>query len=137
MKEEGEIMRFFMIFVWCFVLFIGTCVHDIRHIFTDFYFLWNMNPQWDDLLKVNDSHTTSYFIQKMGHFCGFFILSLLMSNFGRMKNGVLLAIAFGILTELIQPLFSRDGRILDMVIDAVGAILAYMLSRKILHKGTL
>lgn len=120
-------MRLIAILAWCILLFLGTCVKDIRYILTDFQFVINLHPEWSEFLHKDNYRSTSYLIQKLGHFGGFFVLSALASNFGRYKSGLVLAIGYGIFTELIQPFFSRDGRIFDMFIDAAGAILAYML----------
>lgn len=124
-------MRLLVILAWCILLFIGTCIKDIRHILTDFQFVFNLHPEWSwsEFLHKDNYRSTSYIIQKIGHFGGFFVLSALASNFGRYKSGLMVAISYGVLTELLQPFFSRDGRILDMIIDAAGAILAYMLGR--------
>lgn len=126
-------MRLLAILAWCILLFIGTCVKDIRHILTDFQFVFNLHPQLSEFLHKDNYRSTSYIIQKIGHFGGFFVLSALASNLGRYKSGLMLAIGYGILTELFQPFFYRDGRILDMIIDAAGAVLAYILGRMLLR----
>lgn len=125
-------MRLIAILVWCILLFLGTCVKDIRHILTDFQFVINLHPDWSEFLHKDNFRSNSYIVQKIGHFGGFFVLSALASNFGRYKSGLMFAIGYGILTEFIQPFFSRDGRILDMFIDAAGAVLAYLVGSRIL-----
>lgn len=124
-------MRRTAILTWCILLFLGTCVKDVRHILTDFQFVMNFHPEWSEFLHKDNYRSTSYIIQKIGHFGGFFVLSALASNLGRYKSGLMFAIGYGIFTELIQPFFNRDGRILDMFIDAAGALLAYIMGSRI------
>ncbi|MBD7970559.1 VanZ family protein [Paenibacillus gallinarum] len=120
-------MKIFNVILWCFVLFIGTCTENVALVFTDFHIHldFNHHPMWDDLWKISKSHSKMYIIQKLGHFFGFFILSILMTSGGKYKKGLYYAILYGVFTELIQPFFFRDARVLDMIIDAAGALLAY------------
>lgn len=122
-------MRIVLIVLWCFALFIGTCNESVSLIFTDFRIHFNLNshPMWSDLWRIADFHSNAYIIQKIGHFFGFFILSVLMTNYGRYKKGLIWAISYGVITELVQPFFNRDARILDMVINTAGTLLAYFL----------
>lgn len=127
-------MRVFVILAWCIVLFIGTCVHDLKHVLTDFKIVFDLHPRSIDFWQVSYKRSAAYIIQKVGHFSGFFVLSALASNFGRYKSGLFFAIGYGVLTELIQPFFNRDGRVLDMFIDAAGATLAYLIAKNITSK---
>lgn len=122
-------MRIFIVIIWCFLLFIGTCTESVASVLTDFHIhlRFNSDPSWGDLGKIPRNYSKTYIIQKLGHFFGFFILSILMTNKGRYKKGLIYAMGYGVLTELIQPFFFRDARVLDMVIDAAGVLLAYFI----------
>ncbi|WP_054957474.1 VanZ family protein [Paenibacillus dakarensis] len=134
-------MRKLIITLWCVALFIGTCTESVPLLFTDFHIHLNLNsqPTWSDLWRVGAFDSNAYIIQKIGHFFGFFILSLLMTNFGQNKKGLIWAIGYGVLTEILQPIFHRDARILDMLIDTAGALIAYyicLIFKAIQKKGT-
>lgn len=124
-------MRVFLTLICLVALFIGTCSEGVKPILTDFqiHFKLNQQPTWSDLWQLYTFKSKTFIIQKIGHFSGFFILSLLMTNFGRNRKGVIWAIGYGVLTELVQPFFNRDARILDMLINAAGVCLAYYLCR--------
>lgn len=126
-------MRVFLILICLIAIFIGTCSEGVRPILTHFQIHFKLNPQptWSDLWQLYTFNSKTFVIQKIGHFTGFFILSLLITNLGRNRKGILWAIGYGILTELVQPLFNRDARFLDMLINATGVCLAYYLCKKI------
>ncbi|MFI2857098.1 VanZ family protein [Paenibacillus sp. JSM ZJ436] len=126
-------MRIILIFICLAGLFIGTCSEGVQPILTDFqiHFMLSPEPTWSDFWKVYTFHSKIFIIHKIGHFSGFFILSLLMTDFGRDRKGLLWAIGYGVLTELIQPFFDRDARVLDMLINTAGVYLAYYLSSEI------
>ncbi|WIV19998.1 VanZ family protein [Paenibacillus polygoni] len=125
-------MRRLFIIAWCFLLFIGTCTESVASALTNFHIQLNFNndPSWSELWQIPRSYSRTYIIQKLGHFFGFFILSMLMTNFGRYKRGLIYAIGYGVLTELIQPFFFRDARVSDMMIDSAGIFLAYYICLK-------
>ena len=66
--------------VWCIVLFIFTCTVSLTMLvnYHFIHFIFTNHPDWRDLLVVNDInlHYKKYVISKIGHFTGFFILSL-------------------------------------------------------------
>ena len=98
-------MRVFLTLICLVALFIGTCSEGVKPILTDFqiHFKLNQQPTWSDLWQLYTFKSKTFIIQKIGHFSGFFILSLLMTNFGRNRKGVIWAIGYGVLTELVQP----------------------------------
>jgi VanZ family protein len=79
------------------------------------------------MVKDIDFHNKLYMIQKIGHFSGFLVLTLIFTDLGRQKKGILGAIGFAVLTEILQLYFNRDGRIFDMFIDSLGILSAYVL----------
>lgn len=127
-------LRIMLGMVWCIVLFIFTCTVSLTMLvnYHFIHFIFTNHPDWRDLLVVNDInlHYKKYVISKIGHFTGFFILSLIFSNFGRNKQGIVISIGYAVLTEILQLFFHRDGRIVDMMIDSAGILFAYWLCRK-------
>lgn len=81
-----------------------------------------------------DLHFSSpkYTLSKICHFLGFFIFDILLVRWLRRPVWtVVIAILFGVMTEIFQLYFGRDGRIYDMVIDSCGVVLSYW----ILHRS--
>jgi VanZ family protein len=69
----------------------------------------------------------NFVLQKAGHFGAFFLLAFLcVSSLKRVRPAFVFCSLFGILTEVFQPFFYRDGRFLDIVINLCG-ILSYLL----------
>lgn len=122
--------------LWCAVLFVGTCTVSasllIHHFTIDFQL---SSPRWSELFKLDIiPRSDTFIIQKIGHFTGFFILSLLMTRNGRQPKGLIYAVLYALLTEILQLFFSRDGRLFDVVIDSAGIFLAYGLCRLRLNR---
>lgn len=116
-------------------LFVCTCTINFKRLVREgvIHFSFTEKPSWSSLLTVSDIklHNSIYMTQKVGHFSGFFILSLILTNLGTKGKGIVWAIAYAVLTEILQLFFNRDGRIVDMFIDAVGILFAYALCRLI------
>ncbi|WP_397376225.1 VanZ family protein [Paenibacillus sp. sptzw28] len=115
------------------MIFVCTCTVSFTLLLRNhfIYFVFTPHPNWRELLifHFSDFRDNIYLIQKIGHFSGFFILALILSNFGRYKPGIYVSISYGIFTEILQLFFLRDGRIADMFIDSFGILLAYGLCR--------
>lgn len=132
-------MRIVLGLVWCYVLFVCTCTVSLRFLLSDsfIHFRFTAHPNWRELWIVSDInlHYKFYVMSKIGHFSGFFILSLIFTNFGRIKKGLLLSIGYAVLTEILQLFFHRDGRIVDMFIDSAGILLAYWICGRLLDSS--
>ncbi|WP_332633623.1 VanZ family protein [Halalkalibacter flavus] len=73
-------------------------------------------------------------IQKLGHFIAFFILAFLSTIVFRTIVGALFFCFFlTFSTEFIQPFFNRDGRLLDILINASGTM-CYLFLYALFHK---
>ncbi len=116
--------------LWSLVLFYGTCTVDPFHFYlSSFHF--HTHARYRDLLMM-DFHFRSpkYTISKICHFLGFFIFDILLVRWlHRPWLTLLIAICFGVTTEIFQLYFGRDGRLYDMVIDSGGAVLSFWLQR--------
>ncbi|EXX91442.1 membrane protein [Paenibacillus darwinianus] len=120
--------------VWCIFLFIGTATASFDDLlaYNQIRFTIDANPDWSELLIVTDLFASrSMLLQKLGHVSGFFILSFILSLGSRNKYGLFFSLGFAVATEILQLYFSRDGRIIDMFIDASGIWAAYFLSRSL------
>lgn len=93
-------------------------------------FQLNTHPNLSDYLMVKDIslHSRIYVTQKIGHFSCFFVLTLIatigVKSRTAFKQGVMIAVGYAVFTELLQPFFGRDGRIVDVFIDSAGIVLA-------------
>jgi len=125
--------------LWAAVLFVCTCTVSFKLLLTNLFvhFLFNPHPNWSDLLIVSDFgiHSSSYLLQKVGHFLGFFILSILLTDGGKKRSGLYWCMGYALATEILQLHFYRDGRLYDVVIDSAGIWLAYFLCKMTTAKG--
>src|SRR4051812_48395736 len=115
---------------WCVCLFIGTCTanFDSFILYQRIQFIFHSHPDWEELfILTNIFSSKSMLIQKIRHFCGFFILSLLLNYRSNNKTGLYLSIGYAVLTEILQLYFGRDGRIGDVFIDSAGIFIAYAI----------
>jgi len=125
------------IVVWCVVILVCVCTVNFQLLLDHgtVSFQLNRHPNLSDYLMVNDIslHSQTYITQKIGHFSCFFILTLIAAFGARsraaFRGGVLFALGFAVFTELLQPFFGRDGRIVDMFIDSAGILLAALIVR--------
>ncbi|WP_187434192.1 VanZ family protein [Paenibacillus methanolicus] len=120
------------IMLWCGVLFVGTCTVSVSLLISDYYvhFDFTSHGRLADLFLLDIMPESDlYVIQKIGHITGFFILSLLLTKGGKQPSGLIWAVLYALLTEILQPFFNRDGRLIDVLIDSVGIFGAYGLCR--------
>ncbi|MCM2996618.1 MULTISPECIES: VanZ family protein [Paenibacillus] len=122
-------MRIFLTVTWAVCLFVFTCSFDfnalLHHHRADFRL--NPSPDWSELLKLDLQWSSEAWInRKIGHFIGFFLLELLLSNLRGSKLAVMTAILYAALTEVLQLYFFRSGRIYDIVNDTFGILCAYL-----------
>ncbi len=71
---------------------------------------------------------TEVVIRKVGHLL-MFAMWLLFIYIGikRLKVAVWLTLSLALITEIIQPFFSRDGRLLDVLFNSAGVLLMAFL----------
>jgi VanZ family protein len=118
--------------LWGVVIFVCVCTVNFQQLLDHgmVSFQFNRHPILSDYLIVNDIslHSRIYVTQKIGHFSCFFVLTLIATIGVRggaaFRRGVLIAVGYAVFTELLQPFFGRDGRIVDMFIDSAGIVLA-------------
>jgi VanZ family protein len=123
--------RLIIALLWSLWLFICTCTASVEKLLYHFDVKFNFtrHPHWEQLVIVDDWHNRVIIVQKIGHFSGFFILSLILSIGAPTKRGLYFCIGFAVFTEIAQLYFNRDGGILDMFIDAAGILCAYGIAK--------
>lgn len=63
-------------------------------------------------------------VRKMGHMFMFAMwLLFIFIGIKSLKHAVWITLALSLFTEIIQPYFSRDGRLLDVIFDSTGVLL--------------
>lgn len=76
-------------------------------------------------------------IQKTGHLFMFAIwLLTIFFAIKRLKPAVWITLGLALFSELIQPYFTRDGRLLDVAFDSVGILLMAFLIHVFLEVGS-
>ncbi|WP_343795824.1 VanZ family protein [Bacillus carboniphilus] len=98
------------------------------------HFKINHNIQFNQLLDFPSTIEADYIWRKIGHALCFFILTLLLLSICNWIKVLTIGICLAVVTELLQPLFSRDGRILDMVWDTAGILMAIIFYIQIYSK---
>ncbi|XEC95498.1 VanZ family protein [Paenibacillus tarimensis] len=128
-------MRIVLGVIWAFVLFLFTCSFHMWELFfsRELHFVMTKSPDFSDLFRTSDFDLkdSEWLVRKIGHLLGFFILALILTNFGKLRAGLYLSIGYAVFTEIIQLYFLRGGRIYDMLIDTAGVLLAYGICRLI------
>lgn len=118
-------MKWLLPFLWIVVLAVLVFVDDLDALIThqNIHFHFVPHPKFSDLLLLSDVRLSNPFwlVVKTGHLLGFAILerAFLLST-GKKRLSIVLALSLAILSEVLQLFFARDGRILDMCIDALG-----------------
>lgn len=129
-----------MLILWGIVLFIFTCATNSGFWLTGEipFFHWLPNdPNYQDLFKLDLKLTFRYVFQKIGHFSGFAIFTVLLFRYNRsMRKSIIISVAYAVLTELLQLCFGRDGRLYDIVIDSAGILCGMFLVRIAKKVGT-
>ncbi|PFO04964.1 VanZ family protein [Bacillus sp. AFS076308] len=125
-------MRILLIFLWMVIIFILTCTADFHQFLTTgiVHFHWNGHPAFVELLAPFPVVLSGDFLlQKIGHMCAFFILTILLQKeFHTNRLVLLIAFVYAALTEILQIYFSRDGRWFDVGVDGSGILLALGLN---------
>lgn len=125
-------MKPVLVFLWAAAIIVATFNSDAHAFLFDriVRFSFNASPNLADLLIVDDIDFTDsfYFIQKTGHFLSFALLYILLFNWLKKRlKALAIAVAFAVFTEILQLYFERDGRLLDVFIDSLGIMLAFVL----------
>lgn len=131
-------MRTVILIFWGIILFLFTCAFNSGFWETGQVpvFHWLSEPNYHDLLITSFSFNSGELIQKVGHFSGFGIFAILLYiRINSIHKSLILAIAYAILTELLQLHFGRDGRLYDVLIDSCGVLCGLFCLRIIkIHK---
>ncbi|WP_419955576.1 VanZ family protein [Neobacillus niacini] len=125
-------MRNMVIFVWCAVILVFTCVssfQDFIH-FGVLRFRWDSHPPFSHfLLPLPYNLSRGFLLQKLGHIAVFQVLTYLLLVKYRSRCMILIvAAAFAALTEILQLFFTRGGRAFDVGFDLIGILLALALA---------
>lgn len=123
--------------LWAALIVVATCNNDAEAFLFDQEVRFSMTatPEFVDLLVLDDIDFTDdfYFLQKTGHFLSFALLFVLLYTALRSrKTAFFICLVFAFLTEVLQLYFERDGRLFDVFIDVLGALLALVLVKVLL-----
>ncbi|MFC4800199.1 VanZ family protein [Neobacillus sp. GCM10023253] len=125
-------MRVLLILLCAGAIFVSTCTYSFDQFiqFGEIRFKWERHPNLSVFLEPLPSHLSGDFLlQKVGHFSAFFILTLLLqSRFQAKGVALILAISYGVFTEILQLYFNRDGRLFDIGFDSAGVFIALFVS---------
>src|SRR5690625_1316270 len=121
------VMRF-LLSIWIIIIFILTCTKDVYRLLEgEVAFVIAQSPHWSDLFTLDPWRDISW-IEFVGHFFMFLILTgLLIAVLQRVLSAVVIAFLFGIVTELVQPFFSRGAEGIDLLANTVGIISCVIL----------
>ena len=115
-------MKGFLCAAWIGLLFVFTCIWDV----TELNEVASRAPQISqhpDWSGFTDGYKleADMVVRKVGHVAGFAVLqAILYWRFRSLVRTIAMSAAFALLTELLQPLFFRGGRALDVLVDLVG-----------------
>jgi VanZ family protein len=126
-------LKFLLIASWMGVLFIFTCSKSLADLLFHLSFGFNLvsHPEWSSLLMFNraDLHVPFYYVAKTGHFCGFGLLGVLLTQRLSERKALLTAFAYAVSTEILQLYFGRDGQLVDVGIDFCGILIFFLLNQ--------
>lgn len=128
------LVKIIVVFTWGFFLLLNTWTNSLEFLFHfgSVTFHWNPNPDYKSFFLFNDITLIHPFfiIVKLGHFFGFLLMDLLLLLLvSNKKYAFTISIIFAFITEFFQLFFERDGRLYDFIIDTLGIISAYYLSK--------
>lgn len=124
--------KLILVLLWAAVIVVATCNNDAHAFLFDqeVRFSFTTTPEFGDLLIVDDIDFTDdfYLLQKTGHFFSFALLYVLVFTWLKSRRKAFyICAAFAVFTEVLQLYFERDGRLFDVLIDVLGALLALVL----------
>jgi len=131
-------IRGFLAGVWASFLFVCTCTSSFRSFIFDSVIRFDLarDPAWREFfLAGNYDGDPMFLLQKIGHFSGFFVLALILTAGIRNPRGLYFALFYAALTEVLQLIYKRDGRLTDIFIDAAGILLAWLIGRMFARSG--
>lgn len=113
----------FLLLTWMVIILILTCTKDVYRLLEgEIEFVIAENPHWSELLTLYPISNISK-IEFVGHFFMFFILTgLLIVVLKRIASAVVLSFLYSIVTELLQPFFSRGAEGIDLLANTMGII---------------
>ena len=118
----------FLLPTWVIIIFILTCTKDVYRLFEGkIGFVIAQDPHWSDLFILPAWREVSK-IEFVGHFLMFFILTgMLVAVLGNKLVPVLIAFLYGVVTELLQPFFSRGAELIDVLANTSGILSCVIL----------
>lgn len=124
-------MNYVLLIFWGLVVFFFSCTTSFFHLLTQGALQFNLfHPDFSAFFELYPFSFTNTFlvIQKTGHSLSFLILAFLLHSCLRnVKNAIIFACLFGVLLELLQPFFGRDGRLVDVFVNGLGVAVFFCL----------
>lgn len=112
---------YFLLIIWIGFIFVATCTRDV-HAFIqqgEIKFELTGQPQWLDFFQYFPTNASEF--ELFGHVFMFLLLTLLLLTVFQSKRFVvLLAIIYGLVTEIAQLFFNRGGVFYDFAADVIG-----------------
>lgn len=114
-------VRYLAVVAWMVVIFRASATADLKAV--PIAQRWGLLP---DLLGPTVTHILELVLRKSAHLLSFGLLALLGAwATGRRGTGLIIAVFYAMTDEYHQTFVpGREGRLLDVGIDSVGALLA-------------
>ena len=124
-------IRIILCIAWAILLFLFLCVWDVACMQGPrFDTRIAADPSWSGFFDLYHSFSPNMQLRKLGHVFGFAVLQfLLYAHFRRYSVSIGLAFAYALVTELAQPIFGRNGLLIDVGVNLVGILLAALIQR--------
>ncbi|WP_158598255.1 VanZ family protein [Falsibacillus albus] len=125
-------MKPIRVLLFALLIFVFTCSESFVDLFFygKIHFDVNPHPNFNELFYYSfvDFQDPIYVLQKIGHMTCFFILTLLLYSWLKRTPIVfVIAVGYACLTEFLQIIFNRDGRIFDVFVDSFGILAALVI----------
>ena len=149
MKRRNIVLKLLLLFIWLtFIFFMsnqnGSQSNELTNsIIYNFFKLFNLSDSTIEILISN----LFFIIRKLAHFTEYFILGILFMNLFKEFNIVskkkliyccLLCLLYAISDEFHQLFIgSRNGSIIDVLIDFIGSISGVLIYKLVQTKITL
>ncbi|WP_227938683.1 VanZ family protein [Alkalihalobacillus deserti] len=126
-KHESVIpIKIFLSLSWMLLILVFSINSNFKGLIKqgDLAFSFTSNPDFSNLFVFYQFNSSLIIVQKAGHFLAFVLLTIfLIFCFSSLHKVFFIGLAYGLATEMIQPFFHRDGRILDVIINWSGVFL--------------